>query len=176
MSVIVISTNLNQNSKTDILAKLATDKFNELGFDAEYLALASYDLPLCDGYECYSNESVIELQKKFAAADSFILCSPVYCYDLNAVAKNLIELTGASVKEKVFSFIVNAGAEKSYMAPMKFMNSLMIDFRCLILPKFLYVTSKDFDKQNKIDNQDIIDSLDSMVKSHLNLTKAYLSL
>ena len=175
MSAIVISSNLNQNSKTDILAKLATQKFNEFGFDAEYLPLSSYDLPLCDGYKCYSNDSVIELQKKFSAATSFVLCSPVYCYDLNAVAKNLIELTGASIKEKVFSFIVNAGAEKSYMAPMKFMNSLMIDFRCLILPKFLYVTSKDFDKLTNITNQDILDRLDSLVKSHETLSKAYLS-
>ena len=150
MKSLVISTNLNINGKTDVIAKQLIPLFEKTDHDVELIQLGLYNLPICDGYECYQNNDVIKLQKTISEVNSVIICSPVYCYDLNAVAKNLIELTGSAWKDKVVSFVVNAGAEKSYMAPMKFMNSLMIDFRCLIMPKYVYITNKDFDQDNNI--------------------------
>jgi FMN reductase len=40
------------------------------------------------------------------------------------------------------------------MSVMSLANSLMIDFRCYIIPKFVYATKHDFDDE-KISNSDI---------------------
>jgi FMN reductase len=77
-------------------------------------------------------------------SDVILLSSPVYNYDLNAAAKNLIELTGSAWKDKVVGFLCSAGGRSSYMSPMSMANSLMLDFRCVIVPRFVYATGEDF--------------------------------
>ena len=62
------------------------------------------------------------------AAGAILVSSPVYNYDLNAAAKNLMELTGSAWMDK----------------PVGFANSLMFDFRCLVVPRFVYGTKDDF--------------------------------
>ena len=37
-----------------------------------------------------------------------------------------------------------AGGNASYMSFMRIANSLMLDFRCLIIPRFVYAVSDDF--------------------------------
>ncbi|MDP6500219.1 MAG: hypothetical protein QF847_03295 [Candidatus Marinimicrobia bacterium] len=61
----------------------------------------------------------------------------MYNYDVNAAAKNLLELTGSGWNEKTVGFICNAGGDKSYMSVMSFANSLMLDHRCKIIPCFV---------------------------------------
>ena len=67
---------------------------------------------------------------------------------MNAAAKNFVELTGKSWVgergEKVVGFLCAAGGKGSYMSVMSLANSLMLDFRCLIVPRFVYATSGDF--------------------------------
>ncbi len=68
---------------------------------------------------------------------------PVYNYDVNAVAKNFIELMGEdALGNKTVGFMLSAGGGGSYMAVMPFANSLMLDFRCWIVPRFLYVSRR----------------------------------
>ena len=38
-------------------------------------------------------------------------------------------------------FLCTAGGAGSYMSVMSFANSLMLDFRCWIVPRFLYLTN-----------------------------------
>ena len=78
------------------------------------------------------------------AAGAILVSSPVYNYDLNAAAKNLRELTGSGWAEKPVGFLCAAGGTSSYMSPIGFANSLMFDFRCLIVPRFVYCTKDDF--------------------------------
>ena len=61
-------------------------------------------------------------------------------YDANAAAKNFIEITGQAWQNKVVGFLCAAGGEKSYMSIMSIANSLMLDFRCVIIPRFVYVS------------------------------------
>jgi FMN reductase len=56
----------------------------------------------------------------------------------------LIELTGDSWEDKVVGFLCAAGGASSYMSLMSLANSLMLDFRCLIIPRFVYATRSDF--------------------------------
>jgi FMN reductase len=73
-----------------------------------------------------------------------IIATPIYNFDASAALKNLIELTGDSWENKVVGFLCAAGGSASYMSIMSFANSLMLDFRCLIIPRIVYATSQDF--------------------------------
>ena len=83
-------------------------------------------------------------------AQSAIIASPIYMYDLNAVAKNFIELTGRSWTNKIVGFICAAGGKGSYMSVTSYMNSLMLDFRCIVIPRFVYTDGSGFDENYNI--------------------------
>ena len=73
--------------------------------DAKFIDLQNIELPICDGDKCYENPIVDELKGYIENSSSIILASPIYNYDLNSVAKNLIELTGKSWTDKLVGFI-----------------------------------------------------------------------
>src|SRR4029077_12039450 len=79
------------------------------------------------------------------AADAILVATPVYNYDVSAAAKNMVELTGSSWEDKIVGFLCSAGGMNSYMSVMAFANSLMLDFRCTILPRFVYATGDSFE-------------------------------
>ena len=127
-------------------------------------------LPFCDGDECYSDPIVEKLKKNIENVSAVIISAPVYNYDLNAVAKNLIELTGSSWNNKVVGFILAAGGKGSYMAPMSFINSLILDYRCIILPKFVYADKTCFDLNGNM-NSKIQSRIEELVSDSMRLSK-----
>ncbi len=161
---LIISTDLSPNSKTIVLAENALSDFNEMNVEAELVDLSENDLPFCDGKKCYKNQAVQELTEIITAADSLIIVSPVYNYDLNAAAKNLLELTGGGWNEKVVGFICKAGGKSGFMSVMPFANSLMLDFRCHIIPRFVYVTSDAFNGNDLVDDE-IVNRIEELVNS-----------
>ncbi|MFQ6676687.1 MAG: NADPH-dependent FMN reductase [Fidelibacterota bacterium] len=161
---LIISTDLSPNSKTIVLAENALSVFNEMKVEAELIDLAENDLPFCDGKKCFENQSVQELTEIITTADSLIVVSPIYNYDLNAAAKNLLELTGSGWNEKVVGFICKAGGKSSYMSVMPFANSLMLDYRCHIIPRFVYATSDAFHGSELADDE-IINRIDELVNT-----------
>ena len=106
---------------------------------------------MCDGDSTYKNSKVKELREKIQNAKGILFAVPIYNYDVNAAAKNLIELTGDAWTNKVVGFLCAAGGKGSYMSVMSLANSLMLDFRCLIIPRFVYSTSEDFEEGEVID-------------------------
>ena len=69
---------------------------------------------------------------------------------------------------KIVSFICAAGASSSFMSIMSIADSLMLDFRCLINPRFVYSIESDFDKE-KLINLDIQARLETLVTKHCEL-------
>jgi NAD(P)H-dependent FMN reductase len=114
------------------------------GITVEFFDLAVKPLPLCDGASAYGDRNVQELASQIRLADAILLASPVYNYDVNAVAKNAIELTGRAWTGKIVGIMLAAGGQGSYMSAMGVANSLMLDFRCIIIPRFIYATSDAF--------------------------------
>ncbi len=143
--VAIVSCSLNTASRSHRLALAAATAIQAIGAEADVIDLKEWDLPLCDGGGSFNHPSVKPLSAKLAAAAAILVASPVYNYDLNAAAKNLVEMTGAAWKEKPVGFLCAAGGERSYMSPIGFANSLMLDFRSLIIPRFVYCTKADFD-------------------------------
>ena len=148
-SVVILSCSLNPSSRSHKLA-LAAHTFLRAGeVSVELVDLAEHDLPLCGGTGSFDHPSVKTLTGIIDAAGAILVSSPVYNYDLNAAAKNVMELTGSSWTEKPVGFLCAAGGTRSYMSPVGFANSLMFDFRCLIVPHFVYCTKDDFSETDE---------------------------
>ena len=164
---LIISCSLNQSSKSRKLAEYA---YNLYCKDAKLIDLQKIEFPICDGDKCYEKPIVDELKSDIENARSILIASPIYNYDLNAVAKNLIELTGQSWTDRLIGFISAAGGKGSYMSPMSFANSLMLDFRCIIIPRFVYADKTCFNDDGDI-NEIIKDRIKELVDSSISLSR-----
>jgi FMN reductase len=138
--------------------------------DTKVIDLQDMKIPFCDGNECYNEPIVKELKDIISSAKSIIIAGPIYNYDLNSATKNLLELTGKAWSDKLVGFICAAGGKGSYMSPMSFMNSLMLDFRCIIIPRFVYADGDSFDENNNPDSQ-LKERIEELVDVSISLSK-----
>ena len=144
--VLLVSTSLSPTSRSRILARLAVEKLTASGTTHTLLDLNETPLPFTGSAAGWGDPAVDAAKKLTRSATHLLFAMPVYNYDVNAVAKNYIEHMGKDCFEgKTVGFLLSAGGAGSYMAAMPFANSLMLDFRCWIVPRFLYV-SKDLEE------------------------------
>lgn len=151
MSVLILSCSLNPASNSRLLAKAAAEACKDGGISVTFADLRDYPLPLCDGADAYNDPNVARLGALIKGARGIILATPIYNYDANAAAKNAIELTGSAWEDKVVAFLCAAGGQSSYMSIMGLANNLMLDFRCVIVPRFVYATDPAFDDDGVTD-------------------------
>ena len=144
MKHLVISCSLSPASRSALLAEHLGGALAALGGDVETVDLRRLELPFCDGDDDSADPNVRSLARKIAAADSVALAVPVYNYDVGGAARNLVAMTGSAWTEKVVGLIAAAGGERSYMSLMGLANSLMLDFRSVIVPRFLYASRAAF--------------------------------
>ena len=139
--------------------------------DVEFFDLQENPLPMCDGDECYDLPEVLAFREKVENAEGIVMAIPVYNFNVSSGAKNVVELGGRMLYDKTFGFICAAGAKSSYMSVMSLANSLMIDFRCYIIPKFVYATKHDFENE-KLINKDIKDRIKELGRELIRVSKA----
>ena len=120
------------------------EAYAKLGASMALVDLREFGLPLCDGEAAYDHPHVTTLSARIEAARLIIVATPMYNFDANATAKNLVELTGGARENKFFGFLCAAGGSSSYMSIMGLANSLMLDFRCLIIARSVYAKGDDF--------------------------------
>lgn len=106
--------------------------------------LATTPLPMCDGGACYQDFAATAATEKVRGATAVILCFPVYNHQANAAAKNFVEVTNDGWDGKVVGLVANGGTDRSYLAPLSLANSLMVDHRCVVVPRFVFVTPQNF--------------------------------
>jgi FMN reductase len=147
---LVVSCSLNPDSNSRIMARSVLLELSARG-TVEWLDLQDYQLPLCDGGAAYSHPQVAEVTEKIREARCVLVAVPVYNYAVNAAAKNLIEMTGHAWNDKVVGFLCAAGGRSSYMSVLSFANSLMLDFRSLIIPRFVYAEGSAFAEGQIVD-------------------------
>lgn len=143
--VLIVASSLSEGSRSQQLARIALAKLEAAGVSATLLDLSADPLPPAGSGAAWGDPAVARAQELTTAATHILFAVPVYNYDVNSVAKNFIELTGEdALGGKTIGFLCSAGGQGSYMSVLGFANSLMLDFRCWIVPRFLYVT-KDFE-------------------------------
>ena len=132
--VTIVATSLDSGSKSQLLARYAAALLAERGIAHTLLDLRQ------------SPELAVPLHQ----ATHVIFAVPVYNFDVNAVAKQVIEDHGGALEGKTVGFLCQAGGQRSYMSVLGFANSLMLDFRCWIVPRFVYATSNDFEDGDQL--------------------------
>ncbi len=141
---LVVSCSLNSGSNSRLLARYTLECLKEQGLRAGWLDLRETPLPQCDGDEAYNHPSVADVRARVESAACILLALPVYNFNASSAAKNLVELTGDAWTDKVVGFMCAAGGKLSYMAIMGLANSLMLDFRSIVIPRFVYADSSAF--------------------------------
>ena len=167
----IFSTSLNPESRSRLLAQCAAEQLKEQGIKPVFYDVQDVQLPMCDGSACYADPEVQKLANIVTESKGLLIASPVYNYDVNSVAKNIIELTGQAWRDKVVGFLLSAGGSGSYMSAMGLANSLMLDFRSLVLPRFVYATPDVFSDNRLSDNQ-IIERIAELTTRLIKVTRA----
>jgi len=139
--------------------------------DCVWLDIKDLELPLCDADKCYNMPAARKLNEAIESADGILIAAPVYNYDVAAAAKNMIELTGSSWEEKIVGFLCAAGGTSSYMAVMAYANSLMLDFRTVIIPRFVYATGDAFDG-DEIADKKVVTRIERVADELVRFTEA----
>ena len=168
---LVISCSLKPASRSRILARRAHECLEAAGQAAQFIDLVDHPLPLCDGHTSYNAEHVAELEALIRQAKGVLIGTPVYNYDASAATKNLIELTGQAWTNKVVGFLCAAGGSGSYMSMMGLANSLMLDFRCLVIPRFVYATKEAF-TEGRVSDSQVDDRIQELTDTLTRLSKA----
>jgi FMN reductase len=144
MALLILSASLNSESNSRLLAREAERVLRAGHHEPAFLDLRDLPLPLCDGEKTYGDPNVLRASSLIAAAEGIIVATPIYNYDASAALKNFVELTGSAWQNKVVGFLCAAGGDGSFMSVMGLANSLMLDFRCVIVPRFVYATGGAF--------------------------------
>ncbi|MDQ8203191.1 NAD(P)H-dependent oxidoreductase [Pelagicoccus sp. SDUM812003] len=146
MNIAIISSSLNPQSKSrDVARALENQLASAEGVSVDFIDLQELPLPICDGGAAYGDPNTVALNERMESADAYVIATPIYNYGMNAALKNWMELSGRKMEGKVAGILCSAGGAMSYMSPMAIANALMLDFRVIILPRFVYTTGADWD-------------------------------
>ena len=142
--ILVISTSLHPESRSRILAEHARMALAHRGAQVAWFDCREADLPHMDGHGAAGHEGAKALQRALGACDGVLIATGIYNFDVSAVAKSCVELGGRAWNDKTVGIACAAGSMVSYMAHLGLANSLMLDFRCVIVPRFVYATGDAF--------------------------------
>lgn len=131
-------------SRSFVMARQLVADLEARDAEPTLIDLRDHDLGFCGRPEARNHPSLDKLKRAVREASAVIMAVPIYNFYVNAAAKNLVELTGREWLYKCVGFVCAAGGQASYMSVMNIANSLMLDFRCVIIPRFVYATSDAF--------------------------------
>jgi len=173
MKIIIFACSLNPKSKSFELAKFSFNYLKEQTDknDVELIDLRETPLPFCDGASCYKDERVWAIQAKIKEADVILFAVPIYNYEVNSAAKNLIDISGYSFKNKTIGFMASAGGESSYMSLLPMINSMMLQNRSIVVPRFVYASGENFDENGLLINEEVKDRLKDLSNQSIELAK-----
>src|SRR6266480_522139 len=144
---LVISTSGNPDSNSRRMGRVAFAHLQKQKVDCAWIDISEMDLPLCDADKCYGMAGSKNLSAAIEAADGILVAAPVYNYDVAAAAKNMIELTGSVWEDKI------------------------VDFLCVIIPRFVFATGEAFDGE-KITDKKIAERIEQVADELVRFTKA----
>ena len=168
---LVISTSGNPDSNSRRMGRVAFAHLQKRKVACDWIDIREMELPLCDAHKCYGMPGSKNLRTAVERADGILVAAPVYNYDVAAATKNMIELTGSAWEDKIVGFLCAAGGRGSYMSVMAYANSLMLDFRCVIVPRFAFATSDAFNGE-RISDKKITQRIKQVADELVRFTKA----
>ncbi len=164
LPVLVLSTGLRDGSHSRILARRCREELDKLGCEVRWIDLAERELPFCDAATCYEHPHAVEVKGAIEWASAIVIATPVYNFNLSGQAKAAVELAGKAFTGKVVGFLCAAGGETSYMSILGLANSLMLDFRTWIVPRFVYATYEAFE-EGKLTSDEIGERIEQLAQT-----------
>ena len=171
MPYLILSCSLNPESRSRVLARDVVMRIEDAGGEIEFIDLRAFPLPLCDGGMTTLDANAQTLAHKIAESDGVVIACPVYNFNVSSSVKNLIELTGNVWHDKVVAFVCATGGDASYMAHMCIANSLMLDFRCVVVPRFVHANETEVTPE-RIVSAETKRRLNEMVTLFLRIARA----
>ena len=176
MNIIVISCSLHPMSRSYILALQTVEELKRHNAEVQLYDLRDYTLEFSDAVAAHKTDEAKIIIEAIRGASAVLMAVPIYNYDVNSAAKNLLELGLKAWNNKLVGFLCAAGGRASYMSVMGLANSLMLDFRCLIVPRFVYATGSDFGDDRTetmyLASDQIKDRLRELSETTVQLSKA----
>lgn len=158
LALTVLSTSLDPESRSAWLAELTAEQLRAAGHAVTHLDLRRDPLPPFDNVQgeggCYAHPSSERYYRAIREADGIFLAAPVYNWGLGSGTKALVELTGSSDAERGLhgawfdqpvTFLISGGLDHGYLSHGALAFGLMVDFRCVVNPHFVYATSAHWD-------------------------------
>lgn len=169
MRILTVNCTINE-SKTFRLATTVHTEIITHNESATFASLSKTPIPICNGSDSFSNHHVQTLHTMIQQASGIVLASPIYNYSINSGLKSLIEHCGQAFQKKPIGFLCTAGAEKSYMSLLPTMTSMMLDFRCIIYPRFVYVSAASFAPDGSIIHSESVDRIKAFATEFTQFT------
>lgn len=170
MAYLVLSCSLNPHSRSRVLARAAAARIEDAGGAVDFADLRDFPLPLCDGAAA-PDANALTIALRIAESQGVVIACPVYNFNVSSAIKNLIEWTGAAWQDKVVAIVCATGGESSYMAHLGIANSLMLDFRCIVVPRFVHANENEI-VDGRIVSADTQRRLDEMAALFLRIAAA----
>ncbi|MBI2503768.1 MAG: NAD(P)H-dependent oxidoreductase [Candidatus Latescibacteria bacterium] len=139
--LVIVNSSLSSDSNTRMLSRHAHAHALQRGISADLIDLKDHRV-LPYGEE--GSEGLEQIEAQLEQAGAIILAFPLYNYNINSSLKALIEHCGACFEDKVVGLMTAAGGRSSYMSVFSVGQSLMLDFRSWIVPRYVYAVSDDF--------------------------------
>ncbi|MCH8825123.1 MAG: NAD(P)H-dependent oxidoreductase [Planctomycetes bacterium] len=153
MSHLIISCSLDPNSKSALLALALADVYSSRDQPHQLIDLRQFELPFCDDSSCYNDPNVVKITDLIRQASSIAIATPIYNFAVVASTRNLLAVTGNAFDDKVVGILCASGGARSFMAAMGLANSLMLDFRVIVIPRFVFASADSFEENAITDEQ-----------------------
>lgn len=166
---VCFATSLHPESRSRALLRHLEGRAADRGVSCTWVDLRDRSLPIagCEGADAV--EDVRELRDVTAAASHVVFGVPIYNYQVGSPAKHLVELLGREALEgKTVGLVCTAGGAASHMAPLPFLNGLMLDFRCWIAPRYVYALADEIDGADRTPTAAIARRIDGLVDDLLS--------
>lgn len=168
--VLVLSTSLHPQSRSRIMAGQARVALGHRGAQVAWFDCREVEFPYMDGHSAHAHEATKALQRALGACDAVLVTTGIYNYDVSAVAKACLELGGRAWNDKTVGIACATGSMVSYMSHVGLAASLMLDFRCVIVPRFVYATGEAF-KDGKLVDEGVQTRMAELCGSLLDLAR-----
>ena len=140
----IVNSALSSDSNTRMLCRHAHAHALSRGIETEFIDLRDHRV-LPYGYE--GSEGLDQIEAQLTTAGAIILAFPLYNFNMSASLKALIEHCGSCFEDKVVGLMTAAGGRSSYMSVFSVGQSLMLDFRSWVVPRYVYAVSGDFGEE-----------------------------
>lgn len=179
--ILVISTSLNPGSISRVVAEEIYKSIKPKTDVVEFVDMQAYNIPHCNGIgnDAYEDPTVKVLHDMIANAKAVILAATIYNYNVGSPVKNLIELTGTAHKalgdgsawrNKLVGFVFGAGTPASMLAGLPLLNSMLVDFKCILHPNFIHMTAGDL--ENNQPTQKLLERMNEFEATYMHLFNA----